>query len=161
MQLNVEDSLLEAATMTTATLATGDYTVTSILSAGMGYVIEALISEDISLACNLLSQMVSCVWHSCLLLLLWWQGLSIKQSLRYLCFNTFSKQLRTTIVSVLPCYHGDMHYIIQVEELRERDWLSMNELEALEYLQLLELLYPVRSFEAVKSFHFKNKWAVG
>ena len=50
-----------------------------------------------------------------------------------------------------------MHYIIQVEELRERDWLSVNELEALEYLQLLELLYPVRSFEAVKSFHFKNK----
>ena len=71
MQLNVEDSLLEAATMTTATLATGDYTVTSILSAGMGYVIEALISEDISLACNLLSQMVPCVWRSCLLLLLW------------------------------------------------------------------------------------------
>ena len=33
----------------------------------------------------------------------------------------------------------------------------MNELEALEYLQLLELIYPVRLYEAVKSFHFKSK----
>ena len=46
--------------MTTATIATGDFTVTSVLSAGVGYVIEALMSGDIPLACNLLAQMVSC-----------------------------------------------------------------------------------------------------
>ena len=57
--------------MTTATIATGDFTVASILSAGVGYVIEALMSEDISLACNLLAQMVSCELCHCLLLLLW------------------------------------------------------------------------------------------
>ena len=42
--------------MTTAT----DYTVTSILSAAAGFVLEALMNKDVPLACNLLSQMVTC-----------------------------------------------------------------------------------------------------
>lgn len=51
---------MEAATMTTAT---ADCTITSILAAGIGFVIEALISEDIPLACNLLSQMVTTILY--------------------------------------------------------------------------------------------------
>lgn len=47
--------------MTTATTETGDHTVRSILAAGVGFVIEGLMSGDIPLAHNLLSQMVSCV----------------------------------------------------------------------------------------------------
>ena len=46
--------------MTMATIATSDYTVTSILSAAVGFVLEALMNKDILLACNLLSQMVTC-----------------------------------------------------------------------------------------------------
>lgn len=46
--------------MTTATIATSDCTtLRSLLSAGVGFVIEALINGDVSLACNLLSQMVN------------------------------------------------------------------------------------------------------
>lgn len=47
--------------MTTATIATSDYTVRSLLSAGVGYAIEALINEGVPLTCNLLSQMVFCI----------------------------------------------------------------------------------------------------
>ena len=45
--------------MTTVPIATGDYTVTSLLCAAVGYVLEALINDDVLLACNLLSQMVT------------------------------------------------------------------------------------------------------
>ena len=86
--------------MTAATIATSDYTVSSILSAAMGFVLEAFMKEDVMLACNLLSQMVTdYANYYCLLWLLWLQGLNIKEALRYLCFNTFSRKLRTTIVS--------------------------------------------------------------
>ena len=45
--------------MTTATIETSDYTVSSILSAAVGFVLEALMKEDVTQACNLLSQMVT------------------------------------------------------------------------------------------------------
>lgn len=44
--------------MTTAAIATSDYTVTSLLSAAIGFVMEALTNGDVPLACNLLSQTV-------------------------------------------------------------------------------------------------------
>ena len=49
--------------MTTVNIATIDYTVTSILSAAVGFVLEALINEDVPLAFNFLSQMVTCNSH--------------------------------------------------------------------------------------------------
>jgi len=46
--------------MTTATIVTNDYTkLRSLLAAGVGFVIETLMSGDVSLACNLLSHMVN------------------------------------------------------------------------------------------------------
>lgn len=48
-----------------------DYTITSILSVAVGYVIEVLISNDVPLACNLLSQMVTVTLCIAVVKLLW------------------------------------------------------------------------------------------
>jgi len=44
--------------LTTAIVTKADNSITSLLSSCIGFVMEALVAEDILLACNLLSQMV-------------------------------------------------------------------------------------------------------
>jgi len=56
--VNKEDSLLAAA-MPTAAIATVNNSITSLLSSCVGFVVEALVTKDVMLACNLLSQMVA------------------------------------------------------------------------------------------------------